>query len=129
MGTFPSYSRGERIADNCIHGIGVIAGLIGAVAIVAAAARQAGAAAHGPVAQGAWLDRLGIAGRGAALKASASPRRAADIDAALARLTAPEAMGTLFKIMAIADRRLGVPPGSRASQPPHAGPRPGRVRR
>ncbi len=40
MGPFPSYSRGERIADNCVHGIGVSAGLIGAVAIVAAAARQ-----------------------------------------------------------------------------------------
>ena len=40
MGPFPSYSRGERIADNCIHGIGVSAGLIGAVAIVAAAVRQ-----------------------------------------------------------------------------------------
>ncbi len=40
MGPFPSYSRGERIADNCIHGIGVSAGLIGAVIIVVAAAQQ-----------------------------------------------------------------------------------------
>ena len=78
---------------------------------LAAAARQAGAVVHGPVAQGAWLDRLGIAGRGAALKAGASARQAVDVDAALARLTAPEAMGTLFNIMAIADRRIGVPAG------------------
>lgn len=40
METFPLYSRGERIADNCIHALGVSTGLIAAVVLVGVAANQ-----------------------------------------------------------------------------------------
>jgi SAM-dependent MidA family methyltransferase len=80
-------------------------------AALARTARREGAAVRGPVAQGAFLRRLGIAARAARLKASASPQQASDIDAALARLTAPEQMGELFKVLAIADPKLGALPG------------------
>lgn len=51
--------------------------------------------------QGAFLERLGIAARAQALKANATPAQATDIDAALARLTAPDRMGDLFKVLAV----------------------------
>ncbi len=56
--------------------------------------------AHGPVGQGAWLTALGLGHRAAAL-ARADPARAADVQAARDRLSAPEQMGTLFKVMAL----------------------------
>jgi SAM-dependent MidA family methyltransferase len=80
-------------------------------AALAATARRHGAMAVGPLAQGEFLRRLGIAQRAARLKASATPQQAAAIDAALARLTAPDQMGDLFKVLAIADPKLGALPG------------------
>ncbi len=74
-------------------------------AALARAAREAGAAVHGPVGQGNFLSALGIAVRAANLKRSA-PAAARTIDAALARLTAPEEMGRLFQALA-----LGAPGG------------------
>jgi len=76
------------------------------------AAAKAGARVRGPLAQGAFLTRLGINERAAALK-GASPGRAGEIDAGLARLTAdgPDGMGNLFKVIAIVDRQLGSLPG------------------
>ena len=67
---------------------------------VATAARDAGAAVTPLVNQGEWLDRLGIAARAEAL-AKSNPVKAADIQAALERLTAPGQMGDLFKVIAI----------------------------
>lgn len=67
---------------------------------VATAARDAGAAVTPLVNQGEWLDRLGIAARAEAL-AKSNPDKAADIQAALERLTAPGQMGDLFKVIAI----------------------------
>jgi len=74
-------------------------------------ARRNGAATHGPVTQGEFLRRLGIEQRAARLKAHATPEQCADIDAALARLTAGDQMGELFKVLAIADPKLGPLPG------------------
>jgi NADH dehydrogenase [ubiquinone] 1 alpha subcomplex assembly factor 7 len=76
------------------------------------AAAKAGARVCGPLAQGAFLTRLGINERAATLKA-ASPARACEIDAGLARLTAdgPDGMGDLFKVIAMADQQLGRLPG------------------
>jgi SAM-dependent MidA family methyltransferase len=74
-------------------------------------ARRNGAATHGPLTQGDFLCRLGIEQRAAHLKANATPEQAANIDGALARLTAPDQMGELFKVLAIADPKLGVLPG------------------
>jgi SAM-dependent MidA family methyltransferase len=68
----------------------------------AALRRAAGAvSAAGPVGQGVWLTRLGIAARAEQLKARATPAQRAAIDAALVRLTSPGQMGALFKVMAL----------------------------
>ena len=77
------------------------------------AAERAGARIHRPVAQGEFLRRLGIAERARMLKARATPTQGANIDAALARLTASgtTAMGELFQVMAFADPKLGSLPG------------------
>ncbi len=64
-------------------------------------ARGSGAAAFGPVTQGTFLEALGIAVRAETLRRS-DPAKAADVDSELARLTADEQMGTLFKAMALA---------------------------
>jgi NADH dehydrogenase [ubiquinone] 1 alpha subcomplex assembly factor 7 len=82
-------------------------------AALARTARAAGARVHGPLAQGAFLRRLGIEARAAVLRAKATGAQAEDIDAALARLIGPgrEAMGELFKAMAFADPKLGALPG------------------
>jgi NADH dehydrogenase [ubiquinone] 1 alpha subcomplex assembly factor 7 len=88
-------------------------------AALARAAKAAGAAVHGPVPQGDFLRGLGIETRAAALKARATARQAADLDAAVARLTGsgPEAMGSLFKALALADPRLPPLPGFARSPP------------
>ncbi len=76
-----------------------------------ALAAAAGVASHGPVGQGAWLRALGIAARAAALKARATPAQGEDIDAAVARLTGDEAMGQLFKVMALTGPGWPAPAG------------------
>jgi NADH dehydrogenase [ubiquinone] 1 alpha subcomplex assembly factor 7 len=67
---------------------------------VTAAARAAGAAATGVMAQGTWLNRLGIGARAAAL-VDANPALAADLAAVVQRLTGRDAMGALFKVIAL----------------------------
>lgn len=82
-------------------------------AALAAAARGVGAKVHGPVPQGAWLDRLGIHERAAALRRGASPAQSAAIDVALARLvdmSSGASMGRLFKALAVTSPSLPVPP-------------------
>ena len=64
------------------------------------AAREAGADVTSVAEQGPWLERLGIMARASALAARA-PERAAEIEAARARLCRPDAMGALFKVMAV----------------------------
>jgi SAM-dependent MidA family methyltransferase len=63
-------------------------------------ARETGAAVTPVVAQRDWLGRLGIEARAAALSQS-NPHRADDISVALDRLTTGDAMGELFKVIAI----------------------------
>jgi NADH dehydrogenase [ubiquinone] 1 alpha subcomplex assembly factor 7 len=77
---------------------------------VARAARDAGAAVTAVVPQGEWLIRLGIEARAQALS-RANPERVHDIEAALHRLTSPDAMGTLFKVIAIHSPRWPAPAG------------------
>ena len=76
-----------------------------------AAVRQAGANVFGPVHQGDLLRALGIDARASRLRQSASAEQAAEIDAALRRLTGAHGMGALFKAMAFAHPALGAPPG------------------
>jgi SAM-dependent MidA family methyltransferase len=74
-------------------------------------ARRNGATTYGPIPQGEFLRRLGIVERAVRLKTNATPEQSADIDAALARLTAPDQMGELFKVLAIANPKLEPLPG------------------
>ena len=67
---------------------------------VARVARDAGAAVTPLLPQGEWLMRLGIEARAQSL-ARDNPDHAADIQAALDRLTSSDQMGTLFKVMAL----------------------------
>jgi SAM-dependent MidA family methyltransferase len=80
---------------------------------IAASARECGALVHGPVAQGDFLRALGIEARARALQAKASDAQKADIDSALRRLTdtTSDAMGALFKVLAIAHPALSALPG------------------
>ena len=66
-----------------------------------ALAVAAGVTAWGPVGQGAFLRAIGIDARAATLKARATDTQAVGIDAAVARLTGDDAMGRLFKVMAL----------------------------
>ena len=77
----------------------------------ALAAAEAGALAFGPVEQGAFLQRLGIALRADHLARAAGPQGAASVHAALTRLTAPDQMGTLFKVLALTSKGSAAPPG------------------
>jgi SAM-dependent MidA family methyltransferase len=67
---------------------------------VASAAREAGAAVTALVNQGEWLLRLGIEARAQSLS-RANPERAREIEAALHRLTSPQEMGRLFKVLGL----------------------------
>ena len=71
-------------------------------AALAATAGEAGAVICGPVTQAQWLAAMGIAQRAEMLSQSAGERQAAEIAAAVRRLTAPDQMGQVFKAMSIA---------------------------
>ena len=68
---------------------------------LAAAARDEGARVFGPVAQGQFLESLGIRARAERLK-TAAPEDGPDIDAAIDRLLGEAQMGSLFKVLALA---------------------------
>jgi len=69
-------------------------------ATLAAAGEKAGLRASTLVGQGAWLTALGIGPRAEALVVAA-PERAYEVHAAHHRLTAPDQMGDLFKVLAL----------------------------
>jgi NADH dehydrogenase [ubiquinone] 1 alpha subcomplex assembly factor 7 len=83
---------------------------------LAHAARCAGAQAWGPVGQGEFLHLLGIGTRAARLAARGG-KAAGEIAAAHARLTAPDQMGTLFKVLALTGRGQPAPAGFAAPAP------------
>ncbi|WP_243371200.1 class I SAM-dependent methyltransferase [Microvirga solisilvae] len=68
---------------------------------------------HGIATQGDFLAALGIEARATSLKKRATPSQAADIDAALARLTERDekGMGELFKVLAVTHHSLEAVPG------------------
>ncbi|MFD1612452.1 class I SAM-dependent methyltransferase [Sphingomonas tabacisoli] len=77
---------------------------------LAEAARAEGAEASGPVGQGALLEALGVRTRAGRLS-QAAPHRREEIGIAVARLTAPDQMGTLFKALALTGRAWPEPAG------------------
>jgi len=77
---------------------------------VARAAASAGAEVTPLVSQGEWLTGLGIEARAASL-ARSNPDRADEIGVATRRLTAPDQMGDLFKVIAIHSPEWATPAG------------------
>jgi SAM-dependent MidA family methyltransferase len=80
---------------------------------LARAAASAGAAVHGPRPQGDFLRALGIEIRARALKERGTPEQAQAVESALRRLTDPEGMGELFKVLAVSHPGLPPLPGLR----------------
>ncbi len=74
-------------------------------------ALSVGAAAFGPVPQGIFLHRLGIAARAAMLLRQATAGQARDLATATHRLIDASEMGALFKVLAIAGQAAQIPPG------------------
>jgi len=80
---------------------------------LAQAAEDMGARVHGPVAQGDFLQRLGIETRAVTLMAKASHEVSEDISSALKRLIGGGrgGMGVMFKVLGISDPKLTMLPG------------------
>jgi SAM-dependent MidA family methyltransferase len=78
-------------------------------AALARAAIEAGAAPRPLITQGEFLARIGIAARAERLAAGKDAATREAIAAAVRRLTAPEAMGDLFKVLAVSQSGLALP--------------------
>jgi SAM-dependent MidA family methyltransferase len=80
-------------------------------AAFAAAARNAGAAVHGPIPQGIFLTRLGLFQRTDRLARQQPPAKALALIEAARRLAEPNHMGRLFKALALCHPACPTPPG------------------
>jgi len=87
-------------------------------AAFAEAARVGGAETHGPMSQGRFLAALGAEARLAALSARATPMQRRALEGGLKRLLDPDAMGDLFKVMALVSPGLPQPAGFEANVEP-----------
>jgi len=83
---------------------------------LAEAAQAAGAATQGPIPQNRFLTALGLFQRTDAL-AQKNPARTENLKRSARRLTAPEAMGTLFKAFAICPQNFPALPGFEKIEP------------
>lgn len=81
---------------------------------VANAAALRGCAHSRLTSQGVFLERLGITARAQALARTAAPGDSADVAAAHRRLTHPQEMGNLFKVLGLFPARAAPPPGLEA---------------
>jgi SAM-dependent MidA family methyltransferase len=77
---------------------------------VAHLARQAGLGVHGPITQGDFLRALGVEYRARTLS-QANPQYAERLGRELRRLTDPDQMGVLFKVICISSPHLPPPAG------------------
>ena len=75
------------------------------------AAAAVGAAHHGPAPQGLFLARLGLFQRTGVLARTLQPEAAARMLQSARRLAEPDAMGRLFKALALCHPDLSQPPG------------------
>ncbi len=66
---------------------------------------------YGPTTQGMFLMAIGLGARAQVLAGAGDKMQQQQILDALKRLTAPDEMGTLFKVMAIQPHELAPPPG------------------
>jgi NADH dehydrogenase [ubiquinone] 1 alpha subcomplex assembly factor 7 len=73
-------------------------------------AQALGLTTHGPMAQGAFLLKLGLEARRDRLLAQARPDQKEAILSGAARLADPRAMGLLFKVLALTSNGLAPPP-------------------
>lgn len=80
---------------------------------IARAAFTAGAAAHGPLSQGDFLQRLGLPMRLERMSFGKTPEEAADLFAGAHRISSPAQMGELFKALCISAPGLPEPEGFR----------------
>lgn len=78
---------------------------------LATIALEAGVNAHGPVTQGRFLDRLGLALRVETLCKGQDEQAAESIRAGAARIAAPQAMGEIFKVLCLSAPALPTPAG------------------
>jgi NADH dehydrogenase [ubiquinone] 1 alpha subcomplex assembly factor 7 len=99
LDTLQAVHRGEKVSPFYDPGAHDLTAHVDFGAL-AAIAHGRGLALHGPVAQGAFLGALGIAARAEQLKLGKPPHAAGSITAALLRLTAPQQMGAIFRVMA-----------------------------
>lgn len=83
----------------------------GALAASAVGAAGAGAVIWGPIGQGSFLGRLGLRQRVLSLGAGKPPETVRALEAAAARLAAPDRMGVLFKCLVVSRQGGPVPAG------------------
>lgn len=83
-------------------------------AALSRAALDAGASAWGPVTQGALLTRLGLGARLERLCEGKTPQEVEMLVAGAKRISAPEAMGEVFKALCISAPNLPAPAGFEA---------------
>ncbi len=83
-------------------------------AALAATARTAGTATHGPLPQGLFLTRLGLFQRTDRLARTQPPPQALALIEAARRLAEPDRMGRLFKALAVCHPGCPTPPGFEA---------------
>lgn len=108
--TLQAVHRGTRVSPFLHPGEHDLTAHVDFAALARVAASQ-GLHVHGPVAQGAFLGALGIAARADALRQGRSPEQAAAVTAALLRLVAPQQMGAIFRVLALAAPGWPVPAG------------------
>jgi SAM-dependent MidA family methyltransferase len=87
---------------------------------LAAVAHRHGARTHGPTPQGPFLTALGLFQRTARLAHDRPPAQAAALMQAARRLADPDAMGHLFKVMAICSATCPPLPGLPPPYPPNS---------
>lgn len=79
--------------------------------MIKTAATQKGAKAYGPTMQGMFLMAIGLGARAQVLAGAGDEAHQHKILADLKRLTAPDEMGNLFKVLALQPHGLDAPPG------------------
>ncbi len=72
--------------------------------MVGQAAQQKGVVIHGPVAQGTFLMSIGMGERAMGLSQKATTKEKEHILSCLMRLTSPDQMGELFRVLALTSK-------------------------